>query len=224
MTQPLSKVLSKSYIKNMIVVGDVIDNDDPDKLLRVKVRVPLVHRDITDGNLPWARPITLAAASGMTGGSGAISVPATGSRVALIFTDESLYNACYLGGMADAETLPDELLEGYPDSYGWIDAGGNIFFVNTATGEMKIVHVTGSSIKIKNDGSMEVAAASGINISSQSTIDILSANSVNIHSGSSVDVRAARIDLNKSTSGNSPVAIQARQVPTARSVAGKVSL
>lgn len=224
MTQSLSKVLSRQFIKNMIVVGDVVDNNDPEKLLRIRVRVPLVHRDVTDGNLPWARPITLAAVSGMTGTSGAIAIPAKGSKVALIFTDESLYNACYLGSMADTETLPDELLEGYPDSYGWIDSGGNLVFVNTKTKEMKLVHVSGSKFFIKQDGAIDIVSAAKINVSSQTDIEILAANSVRIHGGPSIDVRASRIDLNKSTSGNSPETVQPRTVPTARNVAGKTSL
>jgi hypothetical protein len=219
--KPLSEVLSRETLKGLVVPGDVINNDDPDRLMRVQVRVPLLHREILDEDLPWARPLLTFAATGMSGAAGSIRVPQIGSKVALQFLDDSLYNPLYLGDIADTNTVPQELLADYPNAYGWIDAAGNLLFVNTTTGIVKFVHVTGAKLEITQAGAINIAAATTVSINGQSNISILSAAEVKIHAGPKVDIRAARIDLNQSTSGDGPEAITARTRPASREVAGR---
>ena len=52
----LSSLLSRDKLNQLVVAGDVVDNKDPKKLLRVRVRCALIHRGIKDENLPWVRP------------------------------------------------------------------------------------------------------------------------------------------------------------------------
>lgn len=220
----MSSLLARSTLKGIVLSGVVINNDDPEKLLRVKVRIPLVHRDITDENLPWVKPLTSSSFSGNTGGTGGISVPKVGAKLILMATDDSLYNMGYMGDVSNQDTIPSELFEDYPNSYGWIDQANNLFFINTKKQEMKIVHSSGSTFEIEQSGAINILSANNVVVSSQSQVDIVAASRVNVHSGSNVDVRAPRIDLNRSTSGSRPVETKVRPKPTMKSVAGKVNL
>lgn len=211
-------------MRGVIAAGDVVNNNDPDKLLRVKVRIPLIHRDIPDAKLPWSRPQMFLGPSGVGGGVGGVRVPAIGAKVLVQFNDDTLYNTSYVADFAYENSIPAELLADYPESYGWIDAAGNLFFVNTKTKEARFIHVSGSKFDIAADGSMVIASAKKITVSGATDVDVLGANTVSIHSGSLVDVRADRIDLNKSTSGTSPVTVTPRTKPSGRNVAGNTKL
>jgi len=222
--QPLSKALGRESLRGLIVAGDVVNNNDPDKLLRVRVRVPLLHRDIPDTKLPWSRPQMHLGPSGVGGGVGGIRVPAVGAKVMLQFNDDSLYNTSYVADFAYENSIPAELLADYPNSYGWIDAAGNLFFVNTITKEVRFIHVSGSKIEIAPDGELTIASATKVTVSGSTQVDVLAANKVSVHGGSLVDIRATEIHLNDSQSGTSPVTTTARTKPTGRNVAGNTKL
>jgi hypothetical protein len=213
--------MSRETLKGLVVSGDVINNNDPERMMRVQVRVPLLHREILDADLPWARPLITFAAAGMSGTAGSIRIPQIGSKVALQFLDDTLYNSLYIGDLADEVVIPQELLAEYPNAYGWIDAAGNLFFVNTTTGVVQFVHVTGTKFQISANGAIKVVSATTVSISGQSNISILSAAEVKVHAGPKVDVRAARIDLNASTSGDDPEEVTPRTRPVSREVAGR---
>ena len=161
---------------------------------------------------------------GDTGSIGRIAIPQIGSKVFIMFHEDSVYNATYLGGAPNSKTIPSELLEGYPNSYGHIDAAGNLFFVNTQAKTMRVVHSSGTTIDIEESGGINIVSSDTIFVSGQSNIDILTANAVNIHGGSNIDIRASRIDLNKSTSGNQPAQVEPRPTPQSRKVNGNTEL
>lgn len=221
---PLSSLLSSAPIKGLIVTGTVIDNNDPLKLLRIRVRVPQIHAKIEDSDLPWARPVSKAGPMGMSGAVSGISVPAIGSRVFIQFTDSSVYAPAYIGDIVDASSMAPELLEDYPDSYGFIDAAGNLFFVNTKQGTIRLVHVSGSTINIEQNGSINIVSADKVVMSGTKSVEVIGAKFVNISGGDAVDMRAARIDLNRSTSGSKPIAVVPRSKPELPSVSGKTNL
>lgn len=213
--QPATQHLQREIFRGLIAPGVVVDNNDPKKLLRVRVRVAELHRDVPNADLPWALPMHLGGAMGINGSVGAISVPAIGAKVALSFMDDSLYSPYYLSWRAEANDLPQELLADYPKCYGHIDAFGNLFLVNTELGTITMHHKTGTKIQVGGDGTMEVWLAKKFIMHGHAEVEIRGSGEVKVHSAVKVDVRAPRIDLNKSTSGTAPGALTARQTPAA---------
>jgi len=46
--------------KNPFFIGTVVDNNDPARSYRVKVRLPKIHQNISDADLPWAARVDRA--------------------------------------------------------------------------------------------------------------------------------------------------------------------
>lgn len=95
----------------------VIDNQDPEGLGKVKVRVPAIHgipnqtpQYITDSDLPWATP---ACMMGIGIRSGFWIVPPTGSIVLVMFENGSIDDILYFGVVPYAENAYP--IEGQPE-------------------------------------------------------------------------------------------------------------
>ena len=73
-------------------VGMVVDNNDPDKLFRVKVSIPLVTSGIDVKDLPWYPLIKNATSNNNIGG-----VPELSSWVEVSFDDGTIYNGKVTG-------------------------------------------------------------------------------------------------------------------------------
>lgn len=94
----LNKVNSSSLVR-----GIVVNNNDPEKRGRVKVRIPSYHGIVNrtrnwtkDENLPWANPGIF-----ISGGNdvGQRIVPVTGSRIFLMFEEGDISKPVYFGGI-----------------------------------------------------------------------------------------------------------------------------
>ena len=61
----------------------VVDNNDPEKRKRIKIRAPFLHNNVKDEDLPWACPYDYAA---WGNGSGDIMfIPKVGTEVIVDF-------------------------------------------------------------------------------------------------------------------------------------------
>ena len=198
--------------RSKVVPGVVVDNDDPKKMLRCRVRVAVLHRDIPDADTPWALPMNLGGPTGISGnGVASISVPVVGAKVAIMFLDDSLYHPAYISWRVEkGSDIPAELLADYPDAWGFIDGGGNLLLVNNQTGKVKFHHISGSLIELENNGDVKLTTKKDMALHVNGTTNILASGQINIHSGAQVDIRAGRINLNQSTSGASPGAATPR--------------
>lgn len=215
MLRSASSLIQGDNFRGKIVAGVVIDNEDPEKLLRCRVRVAVLHRDIPDDLVPWALPMNLGGGNGMTGGVGMISVPVVGSKVSMMFMDDSLYHAAYISWRIEtSDDIPAELLADYPDAWGFLDGGGNLLLVNNVTGLVKFHHVTGTMLQFKQDGSVQLTTKKDLALHVNGVTNILASGQINLHSGAKIDMRAPRVDINKSTSGSQPVTATARTKPT----------
>ncbi len=215
--RPTAVLQHNENFRGKVVPGVVIENDDPKKMLRCRVRVAVLHRDIPDEDVPWALPMNIGGGTGISGsGAGMIAVPLIGAKVALMFLDDSLLHPAYISWRVEKEgDIPAELLVDYPDAWGFLDGGGNLLLVNNKTGKVKFHHVSGSLIELENNGDVKLTTKKDLALHVNGTTNILSSGQVNVHSGSQVDIRAARVNLNQSTSGSSPSAATARTKPTA---------
>lgn len=75
-------------------VGIVVDNQDPDKLGRIKVKVPNMIETASDDRLPWVYPYRPASTGGSPS-SGSHAVPEKFSQVYVTFPTGDPYSAFY---------------------------------------------------------------------------------------------------------------------------------
>ena len=131
----LSKYVSKSLESNEWI-GEVVDNNDPIRGRRVKVRV----RGWLEGepsSLPWAH---LKCSIGLGGGNySGFAVPNVGSKVLVSF-EHGIYCPIITGVYGNEETSVEEFLQNYPASYGFKDEQGTIIIVDRAAGTLKLHH------------------------------------------------------------------------------------
>lgn len=143
--------------------GRVEDNDDPDQLSRVKVRLLPEMNDADVDHLPWVRPFMV---ENMTADSYSHKPLEVGSTVWCLFIDEYFKQGFYIAGTfidglfdygtvkdqidsipeIDSQTYPQARFTRYPD--------GTIIFQNTSSGEVGIYHSTGSYVVIDKEGSL----------------------------------------------------------------------
>lgn len=112
-------VSKKGIDRFMDYEGIVIDNNDPQRIAQIKVRIKGLMDDIEDENLPWLRP-HVSHLEGFRGGSqanvfGVFCVPVRGARVTVNFPTGNLYEGQYSNQARPTETdqLPASLVN-YP--------------------------------------------------------------------------------------------------------------
>ncbi len=125
-------------------LGIVVDNDDPKRLSRVKVRVPEVFDTETTG---WAQPSELSGP-----GIGIAAVPALGSLVFVEWPagDTSRMPIWSGGPRADGDGVPGA----GPDTILLITAAGNKLTVDDTSGSEAIAveAVSGAKVTLDSNG------------------------------------------------------------------------
>ena len=166
-------------LSGKIVIGTVTSNNDPLRLGRFKARVDYLHpTSIADEDLPW---IIKFSGFGNTGNIGNTNPPAVGSKVAIFYPTDDLYSGIYFGCL---ENVKLELLDDYPNSYGFIDQAGTLFLGNTSTGYYTVYHVSGSKVTFESNGDTMVQAAGNFSLQAAGTIDLVAGQGINLNSGS----------------------------------------
>jgi len=166
-------------------VGVVVDVQDPQRLGRVRVRVP----GLLDGldEYPWAHPLHPPGLGG-DGQSGWFSVPELQSQVLVVFPYEDIYVPFYIGTPQFTSTHQTLFDTNYPERYGWTDGKGNHWYVDKATGEYRFVHQSGTQISVDSAGSVVVSAPGPVQV----TVN----GDVVVQAGGTVQVSGALIQLN----------------------------
>lgn len=125
--------------------GLVVDNNDPEKLYRVQVRIPILHDGIRDEHLPWAIPEDNAHPRGLRGGStghsaSLLGIPKKGHWVSVYFKHKGDPNlASYSHRVpVDAKTVPEEFETNYPNRLGQIYPSGFMWILDESTGELVV--------------------------------------------------------------------------------------
>lgn len=124
--------------------GIVVDNNDPDKLCRVQVRVPVIHDGIPDEHLPWAIPESNNHSRGLVGGNSLgrtmslAGIPVKQSKVDVYFHsagDPNLasYSTCM---PITQDMMAEEFLNNYPDMHGKVLPSGMFYLHNERTNEV----------------------------------------------------------------------------------------
>lgn len=203
-----SRDFDKLNLKATIVSAVVIDNDDPEQLFRIKIRCNEIHKGVPDEHLPWARPVAIPIGPGSGTVQGLIAIPNINTKVAVMFQDNSDNYPVYLGAIMTEDVKLNELLEDYPNSYGWIDKANNKFFINTNTNNVVFHHKSGTKINIDGSGNIEITGAT-TNLNVNGDLNVKSSGNVKIDGNIQLTMDAPTIHLN-SGSPSSPTALSPR--------------
>ena len=151
--------LDESYYIGVVEIND----DDPLKLGRVRVRVEELHGTRSPNEqLPLATEIRPSLFGSLTSKSlGMYVVPEVGSRVLIQFHRGDIYSPLYSGvPLTLRERSPDGQFEeydtNYPERYALIDPNGTKLVVDTNEQTVLAEHVSGSKIQINASGDITV--------------------------------------------------------------------
>lgn len=144
--------------------GKVVDNDDPDKLGRVKIVVFGYYDELAEFALPWAVPDL-----GYIGGTnGNFVVPEVGTFVRGYFDQgdiqKPIYDSIAFSEMTARNLMKNQLvnkLEDYPHKMVLLETDqGDYMTLNRKDGETLFHHRTGLTITIGGDGTLTINTGS----------------------------------------------------------------
>lgn len=212
-----SRDLSRPTLAGAEIEGYVVDVDDPEKRQRVRVRLPVMHRDIPDDKIPWSNKRGNGL-SNAGAGVGSVDVPDKFAKVMVRFLTDDPHDPQYGPSPTSDEVHKDnELLkEDYPNTFGNTDSYGNRWSTNKATGDVNFTHKSGSTMSYDGGGNVSVAAAADMNFAAKGNITIAAQGNLNLSSKAVVNVAGdSSIELNTSgsTTPNVPGERSSPQIP-----------
>ena len=149
----------------------VVDNNDPDKKGRIKIRIPHFHTDISDDKLPYAYPSNIV--YGNTKEFGGCIIPEKNTWVWVWYEDSDylFQQPYYLTSITFSEIAPTQLFEKnvksnvqsqsqYPDTKYIYFKNGICLAIDSSTNnpEITIYHPKKTYIFINKDGEIEIKA------------------------------------------------------------------
>lgn len=129
----------------MTFVAQVVDNQDPDFMGRLKIRIKSVHDGVSDADLPWAMPKTGSF------GKGSTDIPSIGERVYVDFQEGDYHEPQYSGNVIDGTNLHSAFKTNYPNRKGFVSQSGMIFYRDESNGNVHFSTPSGITININND-------------------------------------------------------------------------
>jgi hypothetical protein len=189
------------FKKTEILRAIVIDNEDPNQLSRVKVKILPHLKDLRDNDLPWAEPYYKQAINAQTG-IGEHNVPEIDSRIWVqvdwVTNNYEYLHAEYVEGFniynewSDIESeIPDIQAQTYPQPNSFkLFPDGSCAFRNTSDGTMGFYNSNGTYITFKEDGGIVVYGKDkdvkfyndemSFNIASDGILELTSTNDITI--------------------------------------------
>lgn len=155
------------------VAGVVVDNNDPEKLQRVKVQVPnLLEAPAAD--LPWVAPLVYSPF--------VLCVPHIGDRVAVYFQKGDIHYGLSEGYLHDVnKEVPAEILENYPHRRGWWDPFGNLFYTDSSTGHRVYKHKDNVFTEvIDSNGNVTIHAEENVAVTIGGNVSVIIDGNANV--------------------------------------------
>lgn len=206
--------------------GYVINVNDSDKRQRVRIRIPVLHRDIPDEYLPWAN-IQQTGVSNAGSGVGTVNVPDRYAKIMVTYPDGDAHNPQYgPSPTSDDVNKDNELNEDdadYPNSYGHVDSFGNRFSTNRATGDITIAHYSGTTVHIDGSGNISIAGAADLYIACKNNMSFAAGGRIKMSAAGDISFAGANVHLN-SDSPDAPIIPGKRSKPSIPDQSNKTSL
>lgn len=213
-----SKIMDMEERLAQTYVGTVVDHEDPEKLGRLKVRVPEIYGQIPKDHIPWANP---AEPFGGSNDYGFFFIPIPGSKVKIRFWRGHAWFPEWYGVHWFRNEPPQESQITPPHNYviktpkGHLidlhddnqyirikDLNGNFIIIDTSVDDLKIF--------IQKDRLQEVQGNSDETVSRNKRIetgvnlDIRTGGNVNIKADGICAIDAATIFLNSNVASPTP--------------------
>lgn len=177
-----------------VVIGVVTDNDDPDKLGRVKVKYPWLG---DEAESYWAR----LAATGAGKDYGFIWVPQVSDEVVVAFEQGDLAYPVVVGSLWNGkDTPPAKMMDGLFDDgkvkrHGIVSpAGHKIMFYDDPDDSGMMIVTEDKSVRIvfgQSDKRMHIYCDGKLSIDSTGDLAIKSDGAIKIEAGSTLDLKAS---------------------------------
>lgn len=156
--------LNTNKFTNPFSIGTVVDNNDPQNSYRVKVRVDIIHKNISDDKLPWAARV---GPTFMGFGNADIdhAVPEVGTKVLVVFLSNDPNSILYLGCLYKNNSATPGGGD-YLGSYGIYTQKGEFIGIDKVNKTLKMIYegkidiskITQASISVS--GEIKVKAGS----------------------------------------------------------------
>lgn len=191
--------INSNKFTNPFCVATVVDNNDPQNSYRVKVRVDVIHDNISDGQLPWAARV---GPTFMGFGSADIdhAVPEVGTKVLVMFLSNDPNSILYLGCLYKNNSATPSGGQ-YLGSYG----------IYTQNGEFIGVDKVSKTLKMIYEGKIDISKITQATISINGPVTVNISGSANVKIGSSANVEvsgAATLKASTTTINGGPVTIE----------------
>lgn len=171
------------------IIGTVVENNDPEGIARIKVRVTNVL-DSDQGPIPWCLP-SKHSPFGQGQGYGVYGSPAVGSPVRLKFQNGDANYPVYEA---------DEYLKAHanpkfkdPKTWGYKDPGGSELWVNYETGAWEWTHQSGDTVKYDGAGNLTTHVVENTTSTVGSNLSITVVGDVLIKSGGQITLDAPAV-------------------------------
>lgn len=162
--------------------AEVLDITDPDKLSKIKIKILPEFNDMSEDLLPWAKPFIT---TGMSSTEYDFHPPTVGSKI-LVLADPRFRTFYYVHGImieglfdydvikTKLDTVSEMTDTEYPNVDFTLLNDGSLRFNNRETGEMGVVHSSGTYMIMDADGNVFHKHSDGSMISKDSTGIIIS--------------------------------------------------
>jgi len=159
--------------------GKVVNNNDPDKEGKCRIRVyGIFGDDIPDKDLPWALPDFNFIGSKL----GSFVVPPVDALVKVYFDHGDIYLPHYSTKAVVQSDMPIRSVRNYPHNMVMFETDrGDYLEIDRQTSETTFKHSSGTKITILSNGNIEVfCAGDNLTIESQNTCAITGKNKTTI--------------------------------------------
>lgn len=136
--------------------AEVLSNEDPLKLGRVKLNVFTRFNGIDKEDLPWAVP-AMSLFTGSGSGYGGFVVPEVGSYVWCFFEVGDFNQPVYFAEALDGiHGLPSDRITNYPSRKVWKTKNGIVIYIDDSVKEIKVSHPSGAYLVINTGGNITI--------------------------------------------------------------------
>jgi len=185
-----------------VVVGIVTNNQDPDKMARVRVKFPWLSDDHESW---WARIATPMAGSGR----GMYFLPDVNDEVLVAFEHGDVRSPYVVGSLWNGQDAPPEKNDDGKNNLRLVHSrSGHLIRLDDKDGDEKIeiIDKTGSnkiiikssdnSMSLECTGKMKLHAQGGIEITSDADIKIQANSTMDIESSATMTIKGSMVNIN----------------------------